>query len=272
MNEPSEYLLGNSLGERERLLRQGELFNAQARQLLDRIAVQPGWRALEVGCGPLGILDQLAERVGPSGSVVGLDNDPQMRDWARLSISERELRNVEIVPGDADGTGLPRDSFDFAHARLVLLNVANCGDVADEMAALVRPGGIVALQDLDWVSWICEPAHPAWDRLVSVTAQVREAHGLDVYIGRRMPALLRSAGLTNVGVQAFSPVWQPGDLFQYLLINFAELHREKIVAAGLLSDQEMTDLGESLRTHLDHPETIVVHPLLFQAWGQKPDP
>jgi SAM-dependent methyltransferase len=270
MNESTQYLLGNSPDERERLLRQGELFGEQARWLLDRIDIRPGWRALEVGCGPLGILDLLAERVGSGGAVVGLDRDRQMRDWAQLSLAERGLRNVQIVAGEAESTGLRRESFDFVHARLVLINVADCDAVVGEMAALARPGGVVAVQDLDWVSWVCEPPHPAWDKLVSATAAVRQAHGLDVNIGRHMPALLRRAGLVDVEVKAFAPVWKAGDLYQYLLIGFAELHRDKIVSAGLLGDQEMTDLGAALRAHLDHPDTLVIHPLLFQAWGRKP--
>lgn len=270
MTESTEYLLGNSDGERERLLRQGELFRGQARWLLDHIGIPAGGRVLDVGCGPLGIVDLLAERVGPGGAVVGLDRDPQMRDWAQLSIAERGLRNVRIVSGEAADTALPRESFDLVHARLVLINIADCDAVAREMAALTCPGGVVAVQDLDWVSWLCEPSHPAWDRLLSATAAARQAHGLDVNIGRRLPALLRRAGLVDVGFHAFAPVWKPGDLYQYLLIGFAELHRDRIVSAGLLGDEEMTELATALRAHLDHPGTLVIHPLLFQAWGRRP--
>lgn len=270
MNESTQYLLGNSPDERERLLRQGELFGEQARWLLNRIDIRPGWRALEMGCGPLGILDLLAERVGSGGAVVGLDRDRQMRDWAQLSLAERGLGNVQIVAGEAESTGLRRESFDLGHARLVLINLADCDAVVGEMAALARPGGVVAVHDLDWVWWVCEPPHPAWDKLVSATAAVRQAHGLDVNIGRHMPALLRRAGLVDVEVKAFAPVCKAGDLYQYLLIGFAELHRDKIVSAGLLGNQEMTDLGAALRAHLDHPDTLVIHPLLFQAWGHKP--
>jgi SAM-dependent methyltransferase len=270
MGESTEYLLGNSADERERLLRQGELFREQACWLLDHIGVPVGSRALDVGCGPLGILDLLSERVGARGTVVGLDRDPQMRGWAQLSIAERGLGNVRIVAGEAADSGLPRESFDLVHARLVLINIADCDAVAREMAALACPGGVVAVQDLDWVSWVCEPPHPAWDRLVSATAAVRQAHGLDVNIGRRMPALLRRAGLEDVGFKAFAPVWKPGDLYQYLLIGFAELHRDKIVSAGLLGDAEMTELATALRAHLDDPGTLVIHPLLCQAWGRKP--
>ncbi len=82
--------------------------------------------------------------------------------------------------------------------------------------------------------------------------------------------MLRAAGLVDVGVQAFAPVWRPGDLYQDLLVVFAGIHKDKIIAAGLLREEEVADLAETLRVHLARPETIVVFSLLFQAWGRKP--
>src|SRR5712691_3402576 len=153
MNEATEYLLGSGLSERERLLRQCDIHEPEARWLLDQVGVRPGWRAIDVGCGPLGILNLLSERVGPTGAAVGLDNEPRMLEWGRLSIAERGLANVELVQGEASASGLPRGSFDFAHARLVLINVSNSDQVLREMVALVRPGGLVAVQEVDWISW-----------------------------------------------------------------------------------------------------------------------
>jgi len=270
VTEATEYLLGSSLSERERLLRQCEIHEPEARWLLDQVGVQPGWRAIDVGCGPLGILNLLSERLGATGAAVGLDNEPRMLEWARQSIAERGLENVELVQGEASAPGLPRGSFDFAHARLVLINVPNSDQVLREMVALVRPGGLVAVQEVDWLSWTCEPPHPAWDQLISAITAVRRAQGLDVFIGRRLPRMLRAAGLVDIGVKAFAPVWRPGDLYQSLLVVFAEIHKDKIVASGLLAEKELTDLAETLRAHLNNPDTIVVYSLLFQAWGRKP--
>ncbi len=133
MSEHTEYLLGSSLDERDRLLRQCELYSPEARSLLDRVGIQPGWRAVDVGCGPLGILDLLSERVGPAGAAVGLDNESRMLEWARISIAERKLANVEIASGEASSSGLPKESFDFAHARLVLINVPHPDQVVREI-------------------------------------------------------------------------------------------------------------------------------------------
>jgi SAM-dependent methyltransferase len=117
-------------------------------------------------------------------------------------VAERRLANVRLVHGDATATGLPRATFDLAHARLVLVNVPQPERVLSEMAALVRPGGVVAVQEVDWLSWTCEPPHPDWETLLRTLVAVRRARGLDSYIGRRLPGLLRAAGLADVEVKA----------------------------------------------------------------------
>lgn len=74
-----------------------------------------------MGCGPLGILDLLSQRVGPAGEVVGLELEPQFIQLARGVVNQRALANVEVVEGDARATGLPRASFDLVHERLLLV-------------------------------------------------------------------------------------------------------------------------------------------------------
>src|SRR5690242_18851016 len=70
------YALGSSSGESARLQRQADELAPDSSALLDRIGLRPGDRAIDVGCGPRGIIDLLAERVSPGGRVVGLDGDP----------------------------------------------------------------------------------------------------------------------------------------------------------------------------------------------------
>jgi hypothetical protein len=64
MTEPTEYLLGSSQTERARLLAQCEIHAPETQWLLDHLGMKAGWRALDVGCGPLGIVDLLSARVG----------------------------------------------------------------------------------------------------------------------------------------------------------------------------------------------------------------
>jgi tRNA A58 N-methylase Trm61 len=75
------YPLGSSRGESARLRRQAEELAADSAALLDRVGLRPGQSAIDLGCGPRGILDLLAGQVGPTGRVVGLTQTRCMPPW-----------------------------------------------------------------------------------------------------------------------------------------------------------------------------------------------
>jgi SAM-dependent methyltransferase len=143
------YALGSSPGESARLQRQAEDLAGDSAALLDRVDLRPGQAAIDLGCGPHGILDLLAGRVAPAGRVVGLDADPAHAAMAAEFAAGHGLRDVEIVTADARHTGLPTGSFDVVHARTLLINLPDPADVAAEMVRLVRPGGWVASMEPD---------------------------------------------------------------------------------------------------------------------------
>jgi SAM-dependent methyltransferase len=214
--QPAEYHLGASQPELDRLVQQAEVFAGEARWLLDQLPIAPDWRALDVGCGPLGILDLLDERIGEQGEVVGLDLVPRMLDLARAVLAQRGLGRVRLVQGDASGTGLPRESFDLVHQRLVLVNVETPERIVAEIAALARPGGWVALEEIDAISHVCDPPHPSFDRLLQAEIGVWTG---DLAIGRKLPRLLRAAGLTEIGFRVHARWFQAGNLLHSMLPN-----------------------------------------------------
>src|SRR5262249_5283417 len=113
------YALGGTLTEQQRLIAQAQRVELHAGWLLDRIGIQPGAESVDFGCGPIGILNLLSERVGPAGVVVGVEREPRFAAMARTEISKRGLQNVEIAIADALKTGLERKSYDFVHERLI---------------------------------------------------------------------------------------------------------------------------------------------------------
>ncbi|MGH7896018.1 MAG: methyltransferase domain-containing protein, partial [Candidatus Binatia bacterium] len=89
MANPDEYLLGRSRAEEERLRKQVEELAGEARWLLDQIEVPEGGRAIDLCCGPQGVLDLLSERVGARGAVVGLERSEQFVASARKFVADR---------------------------------------------------------------------------------------------------------------------------------------------------------------------------------------
>ena len=94
---PPSHALGSSPGETARLLRQADELAPDSAALLDRVGLRPGQSAIDLGCGPRGILELLAERVSPGGRVVGVDANPAHVAMATEFATERGLRGVEIM-------------------------------------------------------------------------------------------------------------------------------------------------------------------------------
>lgn len=270
MTGPDQYVLGYRPAEQERLQQQARQLAHESSWLFDQIGVTSGARVVEIGCGPHGCLELLSERVGPSGRVVGVERSADAVALARKLVADRGFENVEVLERDARSTELPRCSFDLATSRLVLVNVPQPEQIVAEAAALVRPGGWVAFHEADYVSHVCDPPSEAWTRLVELLHVYSERHGIDPLIGRKLPRLLRGAGLVEVRVNPIIHVYPPGHGRRSLLLDFAENLSERIVAQGLIAERELAGLKEALARHLADPNTLVVSHLYFQAWGRKP--
>ena len=266
---PPKYVLGASTPERQRLLAQCELFEPEARWMLDQIGVGRDWWTIDLGCGPLGILDLLAEYTGPGAEVIGLEQDGAMLEFGRELMAERGLDSVRLIHGDARNTGLPPSSFDLAHARLLLVNVPEPEAVIAEMVDIVRPGGWVASEEVDWISWMCDPMHPSWTRLLEINASIWRARGMDVNVGRRLPRMLTHAGLTDVQFKTHAPVFRHNQTYQYLLLAFSKINRTEMIEGGYTTEGEWTELTDALHAHLSDPGTFVTWSLFCQAWGRK---
>ena len=263
-----DYSLGVDDAERARLLAQCAMHRTEAELLLDRVGLRPGDRALDLGCGPLGVLDLLAERVGPTGRVVGIDREKRYLAIARQELDARGLDGVELVAADATGTDLAPASFDLVHERLVLNNVPQPAAVVAEMVRLIRPGGHVAVQDVDWLTWTCLPEHADWNLLREKAAAVWSG---DVHLGRRLPALLRGAGLVDVEMVPHLRVFRPGEPYHRLLVRFIALHRDRILDGGSVTEAELDAAVARLESHLATPSTVVLYATFFQAWGRLPE-
>ena len=270
MSKPDAYVLGYRPAEQERLQQQAQQLAHESSWLFDQIGVLTGARVVEVGCGPHGCLELLAERVGPSGHVVGVERSQDAVDLARRLVNERGLNNVEVVCRDARSTELPRASFDFATARLVLVNVPEPQQIVAEAVALVKPGGWLAFHEADWIAHVCDPPSDAWRRLVELFVAYSDKNGIDPFIGRKLPRLLRDAGLIEVQVNPLIHVYPPGHGRRGILSDFAENLSQRMLEQKLSSERELTQLKTALRHHLDDPNTLVVSHLFLQAWGRKP--
>ena len=252
--------------EIERLRRQSEAWAADARWLLERIGIRPGWRCLDLGCGPEGLTRDLSARVGPEGEVVGLEYSPDFVKLARAAAAA----NVSIVEGDAYATGLPAGSFDFVHFRFLASTAGRPELLVAEAKRVLRPGGILAAQEADARSLMCHPPHPAWDRLrAALEVCFPEGFGDDP-LAYRLYRLMRGAGFEELGFRPALLGTTASHPWQGYFIDTALSLREVFLRRGLFAPDEFDATLADCRAHLAHPDTLVTSVTLTQTWGRTP--
>jgi len=271
MERSGHYPIERRAGEIERLLTQAAAIEFDAGVMLDRIGVAPGWRCLDLGCGPGGIVELLSLRAGPTGRVIGLDSDAVFLEHARKLSRERGLENVEFVRGDAYRTGLPRGSFELVHARFLASTAGQPEALIAEAMALARPGAIVALQEPDISTLKCYPPHPAWDRLVGLCERVFGLAGGDVNLAQRLYPLARHAGLEAVRYRPFLVGFSSGDPMTDYLPATVESLRGMIARHRLIDERDLDATLAACRSHLADADTVFTYPTVAQVWGRCPD-
>jgi ubiquinone/menaquinone biosynthesis C-methylase UbiE len=134
-----------------------EWFTPIAQGLVDELAVQPGERVLDVGCGRGAALFPLAEATGPTGSVLGIDLAPRMVQRTAQDVLTRGLSHCKVKLADACAPELPSSSYDVVASCLVLFFLPDPGAALRAWLDLLMPGGRLGVatfgpQDPRWVA------------------------------------------------------------------------------------------------------------------------
>lgn len=264
------YLLAGVASEMERLRIQAEAWEPEVETWLDQMGVAAGWRCVDLGCGPMGVLAPLSRRAEWSGRVVGVETNHTQLEAARQFVRDNRLESVELVASSPLEPALECAAFDLVHTRFMFAPLGNDENLLKEMISLAAPGGIVAVEEPDSSSWNCYPTRPAFRRLVSAIQDAYAEGGGDFNAGRRTYSLMRRAGLTDVRLRA-AVVASAGasDPYRNAVLNMAESLRKPIVEGDILSQVELDEDIAEVRLAVDDPNTLVLSYTLVQVWGRK---
>jgi ubiquinone/menaquinone biosynthesis C-methylase UbiE len=164
------------------------------------LRLRPGDRALDLGCGTGNDTRRLAELVGPTGAVVGIDASETMITAARQRAEGSGLP-VTFHVGDAMQLDLPTDSFDGVRCERLLIHVPDPAVVLGEMVRVTRPGGRVVVVDIDMDLLALDL--PDVDRNFLRRAVHAMADAMSAgQIGRQLPRRFREAKLDDVTYRA----------------------------------------------------------------------
>jgi ubiquinone/menaquinone biosynthesis C-methylase UbiE len=241
-----------------------EVMRPATTSLLAAVSVPAGGRCLDVGCGGGHVSRELARLVGPTGSVVGIDFDPEILKLARSDAREHGVATIDFRVGDANA--LPEGPYDVAYARFLLSHVDDPGAVVRSMARALAPSGVAIVEDIDFTGSFCYPESAAYQRHVELYRETVRRRGGNADIGPILPALLRAAGLQAIQVRVVQPAALQGEgkLVAYLTL---ERIAQAITDEGVATSEEVQKVLEELLTFTNDTTTLVSLPRIVQAWG-----
>jgi ubiquinone/menaquinone biosynthesis C-methylase UbiE len=186
--EDTDYALGRTSAEYDRLIEQAELLRPITERMLRAAGICAGMRVLDVGCGVGDVSFLVRELVGPQGCVVGVDLDRDAVHIAEQRCTEKQFSNVSFSQGDARSIATGR-LFDAAVGRLVLMFTSDPTEALRLIAEQVRPGGFVAFHERvgERPSAMNQPVLASLKKLLSVTFERSGARlGIDAELYWRM--------------------------------------------------------------------------------------
>jgi ubiquinone/menaquinone biosynthesis C-methylase UbiE len=146
-NNQTNYILGHSHAEVERLKAQAEILRPITERVLLSAGIRPGMRVLDIGCGAGDVAMLAAELVGPTGSVLAIDHNSQVLATARERVQAAGIRQIIFEEGSVEAL-FDKDPFDLAIGRYLLIHQSDPVGLLRAAARLVKPGGSLAFHEV----------------------------------------------------------------------------------------------------------------------------
>jgi SAM-dependent methyltransferase len=281
LNEPesnarasNEYVLGASEAELERLARQHAAWSAPMATWLDALGLAPGMTVVDAGCGPGAAAVDLLARIGPTGTLVGLDRSEAAIATLRHRCDALGHLNVRALVGDIEDAalaplGLAAGGVDRILARWVLTFPPDPGRVVQSLARWLRPGGRLLVVDYDHEGVSLFPHSPGFVAVIRATRAWFESQGGDPWIAGRLPGLFRAADLE---LCSFEPVVQAGgpdsDVWKWAG-SFFPMHAGTMVERGFLTSDEHAAFSAEWTERESDPDARFFSPIVVGAVARK---
>ena len=261
------YPLQLTQAEQERYRLMAEAARTEERAQWTAAGIVPGARVADIGCGPGAVLRLLAEEVGNSGRVDGVDLDVGAVTAATEQVADLTQASARV--GEAAATGLDPGSYDVVMCRHVIAhNGGHEAAIIAHLVELTRPGGAVYLVDVDGTAMRVHPQDPDLADLDARYIQMHRSRGNNIAIGPTLGTLLETAGLRVESFRSGGPVLQVPP--QLRPPSWAA--RDALVAARLATATDLRRWAAAFERIDALPMRPWMTLAFFMAVGRKPGP
>jgi ubiquinone/menaquinone biosynthesis C-methylase UbiE len=254
MTEPQGYVLGQTARAARRLELQDAHLADLSERLLDELALRPGDRVVELGCGPGSFSRRILRRLGEGGVLVGVDASAALLDQARAALAGTGPARFEPVAGNIAELGPWLDGADVVVGRTVLHHLPLAEAVLGRLRAAVRPGTRVGFLEPDFRTQLARLAYleatgrpelaplRVWAATID---QLYQANRISPDIGATLGRALEAAGYGGVRA-AWTACGSDALTLENMVMVYDEI-AERLTALGILGRAEVEEQQRLLR-------------------------
>lgn len=265
------YVLNRSAAETARLQLQADVLAPHSAHLFRLAGITPGMRVLDIGSGAGDVSMLLADLVGPTGSVTGVDIDAGVLAVARERAAAAGLANVSFLNTDVAGLRLD-EPVDALVGRLILVHLDEPAATVRNVSRLVRPGGLVSFQDINVSRCRAVPATPLIAQSLGWIVDAVRAAGRNADIGDQVPAVLRDAGLSVRGAGAVGSAGTADSVMPDYLAETVRSFLPLILTHGVATESEVDieTMADRIAREMKEAGSTFWPPELVGAWAVRP--
>lgn len=264
----SQYIIEGGAPGRERLRVLSDILRPTTESLLRRAGVSAGMSCLDVGCGGGDVTRLLASLVGPNGAVTGIDLDETALAIAREEAAAAGVAHIRFEHADAAKLDA-RHEYDVVYARFLLSHVVDPEETVRQLRQVLRPGGLIIIEDVEFAGHFCHPACDAFLRFVDLYVQAATRRGVDANVGIRVPSYLLNTGYSDVQVNVIQPASLDSRTKSLVPITMERI-ADTVHAESLASREELADLVARLYQAAEDPAQLLSYPRILQVWARSP--
>jgi SAM-dependent methyltransferase len=263
------YVLARGSAAVRRLHVLHDIYGPAGQRVLRQAGLKTGMQVADFGCGVGVVSRMLGHMVGFSGSVTGIDVDSAQLEQARELCEGDGLMNTHFVQASAYKTGLPRNIFDLVYCRFLLLHLSDPAACLREMKDVLRPGGILVVEDGDLASATSDPPS-AMDAFADLFGRLGPTRGLNYSLGKNLYHLVAEAGFTDLNLELNQPAIIRGRN-RYFLKWSVEEAGPALINAGIVAPNELTTTLSAMQAAVEDPSILILPPRMSLVWGRKAD-
>jgi ubiquinone/menaquinone biosynthesis C-methylase UbiE len=204
--------------------------------------LQKGYKVLDLGCGPGIDTIPLAQFVGPTGQIIGIDIDNEMINIANEKAKEAMV-NDWVIHKHFEAESIPYNSnyFDACHCERLLQHLLSPERAISEMLRVTKPNGWIVVSDTDHSTLTIDTPD------IDIEWKLRRFHTelfKNGYIGRQLYRLFRQQNLEDIVFEIFPLFSNDYRLIRH--ITLLDKTEKEAIAAGIITDEELKRWHNSL--------------------------